>query len=123
MIKEKKKRKIRSDKNKKRKHEHRDKTDGVTIDQRLLLKTPIETLVWNIEMLDSDVGEIEKIMPDPPAFDRSKDYYKEYYRLYLKNENLLADIDQTATESLRMERKILNIKDFYDNTLIPQMLT
>lgn len=47
------------------------------------------------------------------------DYYKEFYKLYLENENLMADIDQTSTCNFQMERRILNILDFYDSTLIP----
>ena len=42
--------------------------------------------------------------------------------MYLKNENLVADIDQTAEEVFKIENRITKIKDFYDNTLIPQML-
>jgi len=55
----------------------------------------------------------------PPPYDEDKDYYKEFYKLYLQNENLLADIDQTGSDNYRVERKIFNIKDFYDTTLIP----
>ena len=55
----------------------------------------------------------------PPEYDETKDYYKEFYKLYLQNENLLADIDVTGTENYKMERKIFNIKDFYDSTLVP----
>lgn len=58
-------------------------------------------------------------MPQPPAYDRKLDYYKEFFRMYIKNENLVADIDQTANEAFKIERKIFNIKEFYDNTLIP----
>ena len=51
------------------------------------------------------------------------DYYKEFYKLYLQNENLLADIDMTANENYKMQRKQLYIMDFYDCTLIPQIMT
>ena len=58
-------------------------------------------------------------LPPPPKYSSGLDYYKEYFRLYLQNENLVADIDQTAHENMKVEKKVLNIKDFYDNTLIP----
>jgi len=51
------------------------------------------------------------------------DYYKEFYKLYLQNENLVTDIDMTANENYRSEKKILHIMDFYDCTLIPQIMT
>ena len=59
----------------------------------------------------------------PPEYDEEADYFKEYWRLYLQNENLLADIDQTAHHCYKMNRKMFNIKDFYENTLVPQILT
>jgi hypothetical protein len=62
-------------------------------------------------------------LPPPPKYSAGLDYYKEYFRLYLQNENLVADIDQTAHENTKVEKKVLNIKDFYDNTLIPQIMT
>ena len=66
-----------------------------------------------------DQSESMLSLPPPPKYCEGLDYYKEYFRLYLQNENLVADIDQTSGENLKIERKVLNIKDFYDNTLIP----
>lgn len=41
--------------------------------------------------------KIKKVfMKKPPEYDPSIDYYKEFWRMYLQNENLVADIDQTA---------------------------
>jgi len=61
----------------------------------------------------------ELVLPDAPKFSKRIDYYKEYFKIYLQNENLIADIDQIANETNRMDRKILSITDFYENTLIP----
>lgn len=60
---------------------------------------------------------------EPPTFDQDADYYKEFWRLFLQNENLVADIDSIAQQNHKMLRKIFNIKDFYENTLVPQILT
>lgn len=54
-----------------------------------------------------------------PPYDPSVDYYKEFWRTYLQNENLVSDIDLTAAGNYKMARKIYNIKDFYENTLVP----
>ena len=59
----------------------------------------------------------------PPEYDDQIDYYKEFWRIYLMNENLVSDIDQTAHQNYKLSRKIFNIKDFYENTLLPQILT
>lgn len=58
-------------------------------------------------------------MKKPPSYDPTVDYYKEFWRVYLQNENLVTDIDQTAHLNYKMSRKIYNIKDFYENTLVP----
>lgn len=55
----------------------------------------------------------------PPCFQENVDYYKEFWRLFLQNENLVADIDQISTANYKCARKIFNIKDFYENTLVP----
>jgi hypothetical protein len=60
---------------------------------------------------------------EPPAYDPKVDYYKEFWRFFLQNENLVSDIDQTAQQNYKMFRKIFNIKDFYENTLVPQIFT
>lgn len=62
-------------------------------------------------------------MKEAPAYDPTVDYYKEFWRLYLQNENLVCDIDMTASQNYRLSRKIFNIKDFYENTLVPQIFT
>ena len=77
----------------------------------------------NFETDFSSENMNQENLATPPPYDESKDYYKEFYKLYLQNENLLADIDQTGADNYRVERKIFNIKDFYDTTLIPQIMT
>jgi hypothetical protein len=32
----------------------------------------------------------------PPEFNPRNDYYKEYWRVFLQNENLMSEIDQIA---------------------------
>ena len=114
----KKQRKPRSDKNKRRKHPHR----AYNGDQNLLLVRPTINFETDFSQENLNSQNPENIA-HPPPYDEGKDYYKEFYKLYLQNENLLADIDQTATDNYRVERKIFNIKDFYDTTLIPQIMT
>lgn len=114
----KKKRKTRSDKNKKRKLPFRELAllqNSGYIDQKLLL------------FIQKDVDDPslmnDIVFPEAPKFSHRLDYFKEYFKMYLQNENLLADIDQISNETNRMERKIFSITDFYDNTLIPQIIT
>ena len=88
-----KKRKPRCDRNKKRKHHHRrtPKEDEVIDDQHLLLYT-VEHFN-EIEVSGKKKSRLVMKLPDPPKFTKSMDYYKEFYKLYMQNENLMADID------------------------------
>ena len=56
-------------------------------------------------------------------FDPKVNYFREFYKLYLENENLMTDIDLTSGDNHKTERRILNIVDFYDCTLIPSIAT
>jgi len=101
----KKKRKPRSDKNKRRKFPNR-AYNAYNSDQK--------------ELLCDKQGEESVIKtPTKPKYAPEKDYYKEFYKLYLQNENLIADIDEMAADYYKIERRILYILDFYDCTLVP----
>lgn len=68
--------------------------------------------------------KVSKIfMKKPPAYNANTDYYKEFWKIFLQNENLVADIDQTANQNYKLSKKIFSIKDFYENTLVPQIFT
>ena len=43
--------------------------------------------------------------------------------MLMKNENLLIDIEETSELKTAIENKILKINDFYENTLIPKMIS
>ena len=56
-----------------------------------------------------------------PIFDKEGkvDYFKEYWRLYLQNESLISDIEQTAHSNYKALKKIYNLEDYYEHNLIP----
>lgn len=114
---QKKKRKTRSDKNKRRKHPHR----AYNKDQNLLLLQPKINFETDFDL--ENLNDLGENIAQPPPYDENLDYYKEFYKVYIQNENLIADIDQTGTDNFRMQRKVLIIKDFYDTTLVPLLLT
>ena len=59
-----------------------------------------------------------------PVYEKEKvDYFKEYWRLYLQNESIIADIEQTAHSNYKALKKIYNLEDYYEHNLIPQLLT
>ena len=63
------------------------------------------------------------LMNQEPKYAEKTDFYKEYWKLYLQNENLVADIEQTAHSNYKMLKKIYNLEDYYEHHLIPQLLT
>jgi hypothetical protein len=56
---------------------------------------------------------------DAPTFTGKEDYYKLYWRMYLQNENLLADIENVARQNYKDLKKIFNLEDYYEHHLIP----
>lgn len=54
-----------------------------------------------------------------PTFVLKEDYYKLYWRMYLQNENLIADIENVAKQNYKDLKKIYNLEDYYEHHLIP----
>lgn len=54
-----------------------------------------------------------------PTYQDKQDYYKEYWKLYFQNENLIADIEGTARQNYKDLKKIYNLEDYYEHYLIP----
>jgi len=79
----------------------------------------MKSLGLQVEEPEETLSDGLEIVPELPEYSPDQEYYKEYFRLFLQNENLIADIDQIATENFKVERKIMCIEDFYENTLIP----
>ena len=50
-----------------------------------------------------------------PKFDPSKNYFESYWRLYLKNEQLLSQISMTAEERDVTLKQILQLEQFYNS--------
>lgn len=58
-----------------------------------------------------------------PSFVEKRDYYREYWKLYLQNESLVADIESAAHSNLKMLKKNYNLEDYYEHHLGPQLIT
>jgi|LauGreDrversion4_2_1035121.scaffolds.fasta_scaffold757174_2 hypothetical protein len=56
-------------------------------------------------------------------FVQKEDYYKLFWRMYLQNENLLADIENVAKQNYKDLKKVYNLEDYYEHHLIPQIMT
>ena len=54
-----------------------------------------------------------------PNFNKKEDYLKDYWKLYLQNESLVADIESTSHANHKMSKKIYNMEDYYEHHLIP----
>ena len=54
---------------------------------------------------------------------QKEDYYKLFWRMYLQNENLLADIENVAKTNYKDLKKVYNLEDYYEHHLIPQIMT
>jgi hypothetical protein len=59
----------------------------------------------------------------PSHFDKENNYYMLYWKTYLENEQVLNDIQETANENVSTLRRIYNLEDYYENNLLPKMLS
>jgi len=50
-----------------------------------------------------------------PRYDPKKNYFESYWRIYLKNEQLLQDINSSADERDQILKSILHIEQFFNN--------
>lgn len=46
-----------------------------------------------------------------------------YWKTYLDNEQVLNDIQETANENVSTLRRIYNLEDYYESSLLPKMLS
>jgi hypothetical protein len=75
---------------------------------------------------DSDASSVKSMLQGrdlPSHFDKENNYYMLYWKTYLENEQVLNDIQETANENVSTMRRIYNIEDYYDNNLLPKMLS
>jgi hypothetical protein len=54
-----------------------------------------------------------------PAYSSETDYFKEYWKLYLLNENLTNELAIAAKQNYKEIKKIYNLEDYYEHSLIP----
>ena len=59
----------------------------------------------------------------PKYNDKENNYYMMYWKTYLENEQVLFDIQENAYENVSTLRRIYNIEDYYENNLLPKMLS
>ena len=78
------------------------------------------------QQLESDTANspgIFKIKYIPPKYDSSENYYSLFWRSYLKNEQMLNEIQELGSENSKSLNAIYNLEDFYENNLLPKMLS
>ena len=59
----------------------------------------------------------------PPKYEDGVNYYTMFWKSYLKNEIILNEIQGVASENLQVLNSIYNLEDYYDNNLLPKMLS
>ena len=75
---------------------------------------------------DSDASSVKSMLQGrdlPSHYDKENNYYMLYWKTYLENEQVLNDIQETATENVSTLRRIFNLEDYYENNLLPKMLS
>ena len=59
----------------------------------------------------------------PPKYDDTQNYYSLFWRSYLTNEQMLNEIQELGSENFKNLNAIYNLEDYYENNLLPKMLS
>lgn len=57
------------------------------------------------------------------SFNRDNNYYKQTWRVFLDNENLLKEVQEVASDNLKVLKRIYNVENYYETVLMPKMLS
>lgn len=74
----------------------------------------------------SDFAEpnpVQKLISKEIPFVESTNYYRFVWRFFLDNEQLLKEVQDTASENLKALKRIYNIENYYETSLLPKLLT
>ena len=76
-------------------------------------------------MSDFNTGqtEVQKLINSEVIFDKNDNYYRQVWKFYLDNEQLLKEVQDTASENLKCLKRIYNIENYYETSLLPKLLS
>lgn len=70
-----------------------------------------------------DENELRKLIKQDVLYDENDNYYRHVWKFYLDNESLLKEVQDTASENLKALKRIYNIENYYETSLLPKLLS
>jgi len=66
---------------------------------------------------------LRKLLKQDVFYDENDNYYRHVFKFYLDNEQLLKEVQDTASENLKALKRIYNIENYYETSLLPKLLS
>ena len=66
---------------------------------------------------------MQKLINTEIVFDESDNYYRHTWKFYLDNEQLLKEVQDLASDNLKSLKRIYNIENYYETSLLPKLLS
>jgi len=66
---------------------------------------------------------LRKLLKQDVFYDENDNYYRQVFKFYLDTEPLLKEVQDTASENLKALKRIYNIENYYETSLLPKLLS
>lgn len=66
---------------------------------------------------------VANIINDEVGYDKENNYYKQTWRVFLDNEQLLKEVQDAASDNLKVLKRIYNVENYYETVLLPKMFS
>ena len=72
---------------------------------------------------EAEENIVQKLIQQEIRYDENDNYYRHMWKFYLDNEQLLKEVQDTASENLKALKRIYNIENYYETSLLPKLLS
>ena len=68
-------------------------------------------------------SEVQRLISQDVEYDENDNYYRQVWKFYLDNEQLLKEVQDTASDNLKALKRIYNIQNYYETSLLPKLFS
>ena len=62
-------------------------------------------------------------MNEELKYNKGDNYYRNAWRVFLDNEQLLKEVQDQASENLKVQKRIFNVENYYETVLLPKLFS
>ena len=75
------------------------------------------------EFNQTEPTQLQRMIGGDVVYDRKSNYYRQVWKFYLDNEQLIKEVQDVASENLKSLKRIYNIENYYETSLLPKLLS